>query len=517
MNAVIVEDEKHILNGMREVLAELSEHLNAVMTFDNAEDALEFITRNKPEIVISDIVLPRMSGVDLIERMLTPEYRPKIVIVSGHNDFKYAQRGIKLGVHDYILKPFNNDQFREVVAGMVEAVEKEREDKLRLAPAAYELGTKTLRNNFLHGLCLKPTALQGHVYYRLQFWSLDWMANTDYSVIAIDFARKGKPIAEMEAELRSFAIGNIVEELIDDFMPSVMFKNVMNQWCLIIGRSDIEQVAERLSNKLAAYQKFEVRFGISERMKAFQMLSDAYEQATQALHLCMLNNGAPIQYFSALHPEPRNAIEDITMHIIDCILSMNLKDTEISVHTLLKIFALSGSRSGMSELARNAVEWIADLHTALSAKTESGISPISLELWDQLDRCTGLEEMQLCICGYLSKLAERLSASRTHYLIEQAKKEIQTHFADNITLAGIADKLSIHPVWLSQLFKRECGINFIDYLAEVRIENAKQLLRHSELKIYEIVRAVGYVDVQHFGQLFKKKTGLSPKEFRFGK
>jgi YesN/AraC family two-component response regulator len=158
-----------------------------------------------------------------------------------------------------------------------------------------------------------------------------------------------------------------------------------------------------------------------------------------------------------------------------------------------------------------------ELHTALATKLESSLHHIPMELWDALDRCKGFEELKMCIVDYVSQLAHKITSNHSHYMIEKVKRLVETNYADNVTLLGIAETLSIHPVWLSQLFKRECGINFVDYLAEVRIEEAKKLLRKSELKIYEVVRAVGYADLQHFGQIFKKKTGMSPKEYRFGK
>jgi two-component system response regulator YesN len=517
MNAVIIEDEKEILNGMKDVVEQLQDRLDQVYTFDNAEEALQYILQYRPEIVITDIVLPRMSGLELLEQMLVKDYHPKIIMVSGYNNFEYAQKGIKLGVHDYILKPFNNAQFRNVVLGMIDVIDKEREEQLRHDPDVSALGTKTLRDKFLHGLCLKPTALQEHVYYRLKFWSLDWLAAADYHVVAIDFAKLlGQRLSEKDAELKSFAVGNIVEELIEAYPPSVLFKNTLNQWCLIAGRDDIEALTDEIADKVAAFQKYPVCMGISERTNAFQSLSTAYEQAVKSLHMCVLNNSACKQYYSELTTHKQDK-ESLVQHITASIMSMELTDIEPLIDALLKEFALAGQPNSIGELSKKCLEWIVELHTALAAKLESSLHHIPMELWDALDRCKGFEELKMCIVDYVSQLAHKITSNHSHYMIEKVKRMVEANYADNVTLLGIAETLSIHPVWLSQLFKRECGINFVDYLAEIRIEEAKKLLRKSELKIYEVVRAVGYADLQHFGQIFKKKTGMSPKEFRLGK
>ncbi|MCQ6560743.1 response regulator [Paenibacillus mendelii] len=112
-------------------------------TFDNAEQALALIVEQAPGIIITDIVLQQMTGLELVENVLVAEYRPKILIVSGYNNFEYAQRGIKLGVTDYILKPFDKERFRQSVLGLIELILEERRGRRDREPYM-ELGTRAL-------------------------------------------------------------------------------------------------------------------------------------------------------------------------------------------------------------------------------------------------------------------------------------------------------------------------------------------------------------------------------------
>jgi YesN/AraC family two-component response regulator len=517
MNVVIVEDEKEILNGMNEVIGELRDLIDQVHAFDNGEEALQYINVHKPNMIITDIVLPRTSGLEMIEQIVSKGYHPKIVIVSGYNNFEYAQRGIKLGVHDYILKPFDKQQFHTVVVGMVDAILEERQQLQRRDPAASALGAKTLRDKFLHGLCMKMTALHEHVYHRLKFWSLDWLAVTDYSVLAIDVAGlSDRSLAEMETDLTSFAIGNIVDEIIRDYPPSVLFRNARNQWCLITGTAELDRLTDEIAEKVATYHKVTVRIGISSTTGGVQSLAAAYEQATRALQMCILSKKAVKQYYVSLdlrEGETENHAERIAL----CIMALDMSGIAAAVDTMIKELALRNRAHDIRELSRVCLECLAELHASLSQRFASSLHHVPLELWEALDQCDSFESLRACIVDYLQQLARKISSTHSHFMIEKAKRLIDSNYAENITLQGIAETLSVHPVWLSQLFKRECQINFVDYLADVRIEHAKWLLRESDLKIYEIVRAVGYQDLQHFGQIFKKKTGLSPKEFRFGR
>jgi two-component system response regulator YesN len=114
-------------------------------------------------------------------------------------------------------------------------------------------------------------------------------------------------------------------------------------------------------------------------------------------------------------------------------------------------------------------------------------------------------------------VADQQHPSLPNFMIDKAKRIIDEKYGEAITLQSVADELCIHPVSLSKVFKKEMGQNFLDYLTEVRIEKAKDLLRNSNLKIYEIAEKIGYQEIQYFGKLFKKRMNMTPKEFRYGR
>lgn len=115
------------------------------------------------------------------------------------------------------------------------------------------------------------------------------------------------------------------------------------------------------------------------------------------------------------------------------------------------------------------------------------------------------------------KLSAEISSSNVNAVIERAIQIISKKYMEDLSLQIIADELNLHPVWLSQLFKKETGQTYLDFLTGKRMEQAKKLLRETSLKIYEIAESVGYHDLQHFGSVFKKRVGQTPKEFRYGK
>lgn len=516
MKIVIVEDEKEILRGMKEALSELPAVFDEIHAFDNAEQALSAIQRIEPPLVITDIVMQQMSGLELVEQAMTDRYRPKVIVVSGYNNFEYAQRGIKLGITDYILKPFAKEPFRQAVLGVVELIREEEKDARRHEPIA-QLGTRALRDKYVYGLCMRSSALQEDSYHRLKFWGLDWLASSAYTVMIIDFAKESRKVyQENEMALRRFAVGNIVEELMSEYPAWVLFPNTLNQWVLITSAEDIDGLTDHIGRHIESLQRYSVCIGISERMNAFQSLAKAYEQAVTAQKASAISGQSFKQQYRALIQETGGAADDVHS-LTSSMRSMDIPAVEAGIDAALRTFVMSGRYDDVRDLSQRCLEWVKDLHVALSEQGGKPFYPVSLELWEQLDRCGSLEQIRNCLYDYFYQLSQSLSSEHGNSLIEKMKRLISAHYAENLTLQRLAEQLNLHPVSLSQLFKKECGMNFSEYLTDIRIKEAQRLLRDSSLKIYEIAAAVGYQDLQHFGQVFKKKTGLSPKEFRFGK
>ncbi|TDG00790.1 helix-turn-helix transcriptional regulator [Paenibacillus piri] len=157
----------------------------------------------------------------------------------------------------------------------------------------------------------------------------------------------------------------------------------------------------------------------------------------------------------------------------------------------------------------------------MTDKVSMEISHFPLELWEKAEQCPSVEDLKQLLNRHLHEFIETVANQQQpnllNFNINKAKRIIDEKYGEPITLQSVADELSIHPVWLSRLFKKETGQNFLDYLTEIRIEQAKVMLRDTSLKIYEIALRIGYQEIQYFGKIFKKRTGITPKEYRYGK
>ncbi len=518
MNIMIIEDEIDILNGMKEAVQQLDVQFENIFTVTQAEVALELIHNHWPEIIVTDIVLPEMTGLDLMEQILDKDYHPKIIVISGYSNFTYAQRSIKLGAIDYMLKPFAREEFIQKIHSVVEMIHEEKEiiKVHQVTESDAMLGAKTLRDKFLLGLCTNPIPLHEHTVHRLKFFNLEWMAGGAFYVIALDRIENEKErLSEKETELQIFAVGNIVEDVLIDFQPSVMFRNIHNQWIIISDCDDLEQLAESISSNIMKFQYMKIKVGISLRTNSFQAVSRAYEQAIKAMRLAHIEGEGNRLYYKNL---AANGIGSHQQNEYDQIVEYIYLDQperiEMAVSVVINDFVVSIGINQRRELTQKCVEWVVHVHSLLADKLKITLKQITIHLWVDLDACDSIEELKGHLHRYFEQLSQQISMGPMNPIVEKAVRLIHNQYSHNITLQKVASELSTHPVWLSQLFKRETKQTFSDYLTEVRMEEAKRLLRESNLRIYEISEHVGYTDLQHFGQIFKKRTGLTPKGYR---
>ncbi|MCR8635923.1 response regulator [Paenibacillus radicis (ex Xue et al. 2023)] len=525
MKIIVIEDEVDILLGIQEVIEQSGLSFEQVFAEHSGEEALTLIERYRPEIILTDILLPEMSGLDMLESVKAMDYQPKVIVISSYSNFTYAQRSIQLGAVDYILKPTLKEELIDKIRSVYDMVQRERtsQDQIRNQMAYARLGTEALREKFVQGLCMHKTALQEHIHHRLQVWDLQWLETQSYVVISLSINKdefRGKEDKDINLDL--FAIGNIAEDIMKNYQSSVMIRSIYHDWVILTAWEEEWSIAQDIYERALAYQKIRPAIGISERKYSFQAISEAYEQARKALKIALLNNSKRIvRYVEIADRIDEQDDVRIGQRVAEAVLNGDESAVKQGLDKVIERFILDRDVSKTGDLSIKCFEWILEVHSILAEKVDMEISHFPMELWEKAERCPTMDDLTDLLFGHLCELmklaVDPQQPPHPHYLIDKVKRIIEMKYGEEVTLQTVADELSIHPVWLSRLFKKETGQNFLDYLTEIRIEQAKQLLRSTNLKIYEIAEKIGYQEIQYFGKLFKKRTNMTPKEFRYGK
>ncbi|TLS50936.1 response regulator [Paenibacillus antri] len=467
--AVIVDDEPVIRFGIKASIDWHRLNVNVAGDFANGRQALQCIESQRVDLLITDIKMPVMDGLELARRALACQPAMKIVLVSSYNDFEYVREGLRLGVTDYILKPtLEPEELRLLVLRCIERLEAERAGAGAAFASAKDaerrLREQELRRHLLHPEApLAPAAAP------------PWLgASGGFTAVCL----RVDDVERIEEQFGYLHKAMLYEELEERFLATepegIGFQASENDWSFFLpGTADALRLS-RLKGELETSAGVGLTLGYAHGTGA-PMLRAAYESSRRA---------AGKRFFLG-------------------------KGLLLSADETGGVVGL-GDEDAMK---RQAVE-------TLSSRCGTRMDVTTL-----LERCERLKKAETAaeLRGLLELSiaeAERAfeasspRASGHETLMEQAVEYIQSHYAGPLTLQQVADRVFLSKNYFCLLFKKHTNQNFIDYVIDLRIRKAKELLKTTDLRIYEVAESAGFNDVKYFSKLFKKMTSVSPGEFR---
>ncbi|MCR8644018.1 response regulator [Paenibacillus sp. N1-5-1-14] len=504
----------------------------AVEKADNGIDALEIIERSLPDVVVTDIKMPFMDGLELSEIIREKYPHTKIIILTGFDEFEYAQKAVHLHIDEYVLKPFSAQELIEVLVKVKDKIDQEiaQKEDIQTLKEQYRKSLPILRENFLTSLIngrLTPQQIQDKsYYYGLQLLGKGYLA----SVIRMDAQTTQSSLMNASnKELQGFAVFNITEEIVDKHGLGVAF--VYHEDVILLTVSDegdreaimytTIQVLNEIRQSIEKHLKTTVTIGMGTVEHEAVRLSHSYEDARQALdYRPILGNNRVIciddvekRFNDQLRFDENKAhslilgikigtAEEITV-IVEALFA-GIADRNISFKDY-QIYLLEM----MTTILKAAKDANVDLDTVF------GMNSMPLA---QLYQFTNLSETKSWFLHICMRMMEQISSARqstyTH-LVNKAIHYTKEHYAESdISIQKVCDHLHISAGYFSSIFKKETKLTFVTYLLQVRMEAAKELLRTTDLRALDIAEKVGYADANYFSHSFRKFVGQSPKEYR---
>lgn len=534
MKALIVDDEKHVRDAIRLLVDWERYGIDEIREAPEGETAVRILEAEKPEIVFTDMRMPIMDGVELLEWIHEHHPSCKTIVVSGHDDFDFVRYTVKYGGLDYILKPIDPDELNGALAKAVDSWKRDNEARLRdqirairineIKPVYWDrffsrligetAGIPAIPDHFEQdfGLAARPTEA------RIAVMSVDTMPRS----VRDKFA--GDP------DLLFFSLANIANEYLHKDRAGHAFRNWNSRSELVIvcwkGLGELEARIRSINEGVRTALGGCLDAGIGTVRRFPAGLAESYREAATALRQRNLLRKAG----KMLAYDPLGAPRFVPL--------------PFSRHEAEWRAALAGRRES---LIREAVDrWMAELE-ALDA-----VTPEQLELWNHeyavfKTRCLGewQPDGQVCVPGgsrddgeFLFPLDDdgalsltlwketvtqdliRLSAEmarlarRDRNIIRDIVDYIERHYHEDISLHHIADRFYLSREYISRKFKQERGENISDCITRIRIGKAKRLLANPSLRIADIADMIGYRDEKYFSKVFKKNVGLSPTDYR---
>ncbi len=523
---LLVEDEPALQRKLRHNIVWADYGFDPVLIASNGLEALAILAEQPIQIVVTDVQMPKMNGLELIKEIKRRNYPMKIIVISGFAEFEYAQESIKLNVSDYLLKPFASRRLLEVVLRFQHELRQEQAEKTELNELREQLAKnkEVLQEKFFIDL-LNGNFASGSLADQIDFLGLAELQGQPYQVVVVEIPENqlaGKT-EEDKYLLNLQLVQQLQKAFADQPTQQVQINLRRNQMALIVftPETTLPLQLEAVLAQLRVMLNISLSCGLGHPYHDFTDLAVSYKEACTALHyryLYGLNRVFSINDLNLVNPSYHKIFHLIHHHSIfdnlkigaDGAIQKDLKDliaelrqTGISPE-LAKIVAgnlILLTNITLNELGYNSSEIFGSEYATL-------IDVSGTESLAELE--TMLEAFFQRIIRYIN--TKRLSLN--HQLVAEIRKVIDENFATDITLSEMANRYKISPSYLSLLFTERIGKNFSDYLSERRMMRAKELLKHSERKIYEIATEVGYNDSFYFSNCFKKWMGVSPSEYR---
>ncbi|MBP3966675.1 response regulator [Paenibacillus lignilyticus] len=538
---LIVDDEPTVRTGLRTYFNWSSYGIEVIGEADDGDVALAFVEKELPDLILSDVRMPNMDGITMAQQISARYPDVQIIFVSGHDDAEYLKSAMKVSAVDYIFKPVNLQELTEVIKKVILDLDAKRYEQRRKEEMRIKLqeGMPLLREKFLLALIGNVTP-KHNLQERLVFLGLDLPVDASYWVMAISVDDLGEVTAmrsEVDRQLLWYAVLNICRELIDVHMCGYVFEHRSGEFVAILraesedgGSQDaanaLLMLAGDIRENLERWLKIGVTIGIGDRADSLAELAHGYKQAREAVdHKWYLGKNRIITMNSLENPESEGGGgigKFDSEHQEQLASALKAADPDKVRETLDLLFAdLNRNRPDGLKYGRNVCLQIALVVGQLLM--ELNVQSTELEsaesaLWEALFEQETIGEMRQLIEIHLLSACDRIREKRigkVANLAERVRTIIEQKYADgNLTVDAIGKEVYLTSTYVSLLFKQETGQTINEYLTQVRVERAKEMLRDHRYKFYDICYAIGYTDPSYFTKLFKKATGVTPSVYR---
>lgn len=533
LKLLVVDDERLDREGLLRQLDWDQYDIGTVLTANNGYEALEVIATEKPDIMLTDVKMPGMSGLQLAEKVRKAGYAVKIIFVSGYDDFDFVKNAIKLNAYEYILKPVDTEELIVSVSKAVTDILKERQQEEEKRTLLHQVNESKplLRKKLLEEL-IYGTADKDGLWEQIRHLELTLLPGK-YMVLLIEIddflLLKGnlpdteldEKIENLQKDIRRYSVSSVQMESIRMEEARIVLLAGFPERCTEEAVLDLaDNMGRGAIHEAAQKAGFSVTIGMGSVVDSLLEVHRSYGHCCAALMKKIFEGKGTILYSEADSPMQSGDInfENIDVELAKCLLNHDLAR---ACHLLDYMFdRLEEQRVSDGRYIQNyCINIISRLQITLmdiNEKVESVFGP-GVILWEKLMKFETIVDIRQWMKNIFHAVIEYLvikNESRSSKIIEEVARFVEQNYQREITLREIAEKLFYSPNYLGSIFKQETGHGFIEYLTEFRIRKAAELLGDPKLKTYEVAGMVGYKTIPSFIKQFKAVFGITPTEYR---
>lgn len=517
---LIIDDEPVIVEGLKVVIDWEELGCEIIGTaFDGASGLLK-IKELQPDIVISDIRMPNTTGIEMIRTAISV-CSCKFIVLSGYSDFSYAKQCISLGVTEYILKPVEEELLTGAINKVQAQLEKERKEQNTITQLKnYNKQLSFLAKDYsLRDFVNSYFETENDMYSVLNSYEIALPKSAAYTCAVLQLTDYNGSVLELREQLDS-AFSAVLK---DNY---ILFLYNENSFMCIIGLSD-DKESSKLPSDLSAVKKYindtvkcQINIGLGNIYSTPLKINAAAKQSLYALSFKIIRGENSVNPFSSSLKGAHFIVSlpnELWENYRQSIIKLNTKDISSSIFKIYEYIRdfsnmpILGVQINSLNIVLICIQQLNEMDTFYT------LNYSEMDCFSQISKLDSLDEIAKYTENVVYNLISKIKNTDTKKpagIISQIENYLYDHVYEDLSLISIAQLFYLSPIYLSQLFKKETGQLYIDYVTNLKINAAKNLLLSSDSRIYEISDKLGYKDNKYFSRLFEKKVGCKPSEFR---
>ncbi|RCX19364.1 AraC family two component transcriptional regulator [Anaerobacterium chartisolvens] len=524
---MIVDDEILVRIGLKSTIDWESLGFTVVAEASNGEQALEYYRTHKPDVILTDIRMPKKDGLWLTETIKKENPRVKILILTCYDDFSYAREALKLGASDYILKSeVEDEELIKIMEDIYQSLNDENQKQEKYIYLQHQINSNisVLKEKMLNDLVKSSIKAEGSFYSKCRELNFEAEGKEFFMVSMYrDDVEKCSSLSDKGLQLMNFAIENITSEILNE--NNINFLSCKNERSLLlllsgdpIGEGMILSAFNRIRASVEQYLNIPLSVVISRKFDDLRLTGQIYEECEKKARMIFYSEESGIIRASNTEFQDADMVE-VKKRYVQVLL--NYLDEEIAEKALqvvdqLEVFFKQSLvepiqvRIFYSNLISSILEYYNSYFAEGDPKDYSDYYNSAMSVVRLKDMTALIKEFMVNIAKHI----EQYRINNSNRIIHRAIDYIDKHYAQEVSLQSLALHLNLSKHYVCYLFKKETGDNISHYINKVRIEKAKHLILESNYKIKEIYDRLGFSDQQYFCKIFKKITGMTVVQYR---
>lgn len=498
---------------------------------ENGREAMRRIDENPPDLLLTDINMPYVDGLELAKYVYENYPDTRTVIISGYDEFEYAKQAVRYQVMEYILKPVTPSELMEALTRAKDSLSEqdERSRKLKKLKGAYLSNRPILRGRLLNSLLRGNERLEERLEERMEDLEIS-LKGAIYNTAIVEGDDLSPFLEQRSAvpdDLALFSICNITQELIERRKLGCVVQDMDGRTVIIFcgeKKDELQREAqialEEVRQTVFQLLSIETTVGVGEPVAELKKLHQSFKRAKEAMELKFFRGGNQILHVDAPGERPGQGAVEVQVWASRVALAIKTGSME-EIGQYVQEFAqeIRDSRINRNRsilYVQNLLLTVVNMMN-LTEDKENQIMEEERNLMNRIYNYDHLTDMAKEVTDIFCKISELLSEQRDSYGKKQAllaQEYIEKNYGNSeVNLNSVCSYLAMSTSYFSTLFKGHTGETFIEALTKKRMEKAKELLEHTGLKAYEVAEKVGYADPHYFSIAFKKFSGKTPTEY----